>query len=64
MFYIGEEIPGDLVLNPIQQEKWGVLAIRKDGPAAPAAKEEPAEPAKKAPAKKSGKKPLEEAGEQ
>jgi len=53
-FYIGDEIPSKLVLDPALQEKRGVL-IR--------IKEEAAD-VKKASAKKGGKKPVEEAGEQ
>jgi hypothetical protein len=29
-FYIGDEIPGEFVLNPIDQEKRGILAIVND----------------------------------
>ena len=66
-FFIGDEIPSHLVLNPIQQEGWGILKISKDEPTPePMADEETrsAPVAKKAPGKKGGKKPLEEAGEQ
>lgn len=30
-FYIGDEIPADLVMNPREQEKMGVLSIMGDG---------------------------------
>ena len=35
-FYIGDEVPGSLVLNPAEQEKMGVLAIVNDGQASEA----------------------------
>jgi len=64
-FLIGDEIPAQLVHNPIQQEKYGTLTIREEESAAPVEKEVRSEPStKKAPAKKGGKKPAEEAGEQ
>lgn len=61
-FYINDEIPADLVLNPIQQAEWGVLTM-KDEPAAPAVAAEKS-PVKKTADKKAAKKPAEEAGEQ
>lgn len=64
-FFIGDEIPADLVIDPIRQASYGTISIKKDDDAAPAEDELIKEPqTKKAPAKKGGKKPLEEAGEQ
>ena len=63
-FYIGDEIPAALVLDPVRQEKLGVLERKEGEKIAPAAKEAADDTAKKAPAKKGGKKPVEEAGEQ
>lgn len=38
-FFIGDEIPAELVLRPNDQEKWGVLAIVHDDASTPAAPE-------------------------
>ena len=62
-FFIGDEVPAKLVLNPAQQEAWGVLTMEK-APDAPVVQKAEPDAARKAPAKKSGKKPVEEAGEQ
>ncbi len=35
-FYIGDEVPAELVLDPAGQEKMGVLAFAGEGPIAPA----------------------------
>ena len=71
-FFIGDEVPAELVLYPKQQEQFGVLELTEEKVGASAAKEtdggateENAAPAdKKASAKKGGKKPAEEVGEQ
>lgn len=59
-FFIGNEIPVDMVLNPAQQAAWGILTMEKAS-ASPAKETE--DTARKAPAKKGGKKPVEEAGD-
>lgn len=43
-FYIGDEIPAELVLNPRAQEKMGVLAIVPDDAGAPAPAVDSAKP--------------------
>ena len=78
-FFIGDEVPANLVLDPAKQIAWGVLEQVEEEPiatpadTAPVEAEVPAEaaapveavnPPKKAPAKKGGKKPAEEVGEQ
>ena len=79
-FRIGDEIPAALVLDPVLQEKRGILRLIEEQAIKPAdekaiepAEENAAEPVeekaiepatKKAPAKKGGKKAAGEAGEQ
>lgn len=67
-FYIGEEVPTALVVDPARQVQYGVLIRKEEDCCAMAeptaesvAEETPAAPKKGG--KKSGKKPVEEVGE-